>query len=205
MKNKIKALSDPSRTNQLKILETPEKVAEKLFQYLFQKGKGIEHFPLQYSGAAQGTEDEDSKADFYKKRHIFIKQQIQERLSVDGKKPNFSDIQYFMSDVDGKKYVFFISSNNNHSGWKQLFSDRLSNRERILNLAFKFYILERNLCINTINGFEELLFVHSKDIKSKDVLLVWGQNLLIQYNRPLAKKIYAIIESFQFNPPRANS
>ncbi|MEG5037352.1 hypothetical protein [Microcoleus sp. AT3-D2] len=24
-------------------------------------------------------------------------------------------------------------------------------------------------------------------------------------NRPLAKKIYAIIESFQFNPPRANS
>ncbi|MEG4305598.1 hypothetical protein [Microcoleus sp. D3_18a_C4] len=184
MKNKIKALSDPSRTNQLKILETPEKVAEKLFQYLFQKGKGIEHFPLQYSGAAQGTEDEDSKADFYKKRHIFIKQQIQERLSVDGKKPNFSDIQYFLSDVDGKKYVFFISSNNNHSGWKQLFSDRLSNRERILNLAFKFYILAQNLSVDTMNGFEELLFIHSKELtESKNALLVWGQNLLIKYNQ----------------------
>jgi len=184
MKNKIKALSDPSRTNQLKILDTPEKVAEKLFQYLFKIGKGIEHFPLQYLRADEGTEDEDSKADFYKKRHIFIKQQIQERLSVDEKKPNFSDIQYFMSDVNGKKYVFFISSNRNHSGWKQLFSDRLSNRERILNLAFKFYIIAQNLSVDTMNGFEELLFIHSQNLtKSKNALLVWGQNLLIKYNQ----------------------
>ncbi|MEG4804995.1 hypothetical protein QUB63_30455 [Microcoleus sp. ARI1-B5] len=186
MKNKIQALSDPSRTNQLKILETPEKVAEKLFQYLFKMGKGIEHFLLQYSRAEDGgTEDEDSKANFYNKRHIYIKKQIQERLSVDGKKPKFSDIQYFMSDVDGQKYVFFISSHRNHSGWKQLFSDRLSNRERILNLAFKFYILAQNLSVDTMNGFEELLFIHSKELtesKSKDALLVWGQNLLIKYN-----------------------
>ncbi len=48
MKNKTAALSDISRTNQLKILENPQKVAEKLFQYLFKSGQGIEHFTLEY-------------------------------------------------------------------------------------------------------------------------------------------------------------
>lgn len=185
MINKIKALSDPSRTNQLRILDSSEEVAEKIFQYFFKISKGIEHFTPQYSGSEEeGTKNEASRANFYKNRHIYIKKQIQQRLSVDGKKPNFSDIQYFMSDVDGKKYVFFISSNKNHSGWKQLFTDKLSNRERILNLAFKFYILSQNLSVETMNGFEELLFIHSQNLtKSKDALLVWGQNLLIKYNQ----------------------
>ncbi len=185
MINKIKALSDPSRTNQLKIVDSPEEVAEKLFQYFFKIGKGIEHFTLQYSGSEEeGTKNEASGANFYKNRHLCIKKQIQERLSVDGKNPNFSEIQYFMSNVDGKKYVFFISPNKNHSGWKQLFTDKLSNRERILNLAFKFYILSQNLSVETMNGFEELLFIHSKNLtKLKDALLVWGHNLLIKYNQ----------------------
>ncbi|MCC3466929.1 MAG: hypothetical protein JGK30_26905 [Microcoleus sp. PH2017_40_RAT_O_B] len=39
----------------------------------------------------------------------------------------------------------------------------------------------------------------------------WGKRIkefeekINKYNRPLAKKIYAIIKDFQFNPPRANS
>lgn len=182
MRDKMtKALSDISRTNQIEILQNPEEVAEKLFQYLFKMDKGIEHFPLQYQVAEdEDSEDEDSQADFYKKQHKFIKSQIQERLSVNGEKPKYSDIQYFLSYADKKKYVFFLSTNKNHSGWQRLFSN---NRERILNLVFKFYLLSQGLSIETMNGFEELLLLHSKNLtKSKDALLVWGQNLLIKYN-----------------------
>ncbi|MHC5934064.1 hypothetical protein [Nostoc sp.] len=182
MKDKItKALSDKSRTNQLEILQTPKEVAEKLFLYLFQIGKGIEHFPLQDQPAEDKySEDEDSGATFYKKRHIFIKNQIKERLSASGEKPKNSDIQYFLSYADGQNHVFFLSPNKNHSGWRQLF---INNRERILNLVFKFYILSQGLSVDTMNGFEELLLLHSKNLtKSKDALLVWGQNLLIKYN-----------------------
>ncbi len=182
----IKALSDKSRTNQLKILQTPEEAAEKLFLYLFKVGKGIEHFPLQAQLAEdQYCEDEDSRAAFYKKRHRLIKSQIQERLSAYGEKLKYSDIQYFVSYADGKNFVFFLSPNKNHSGWKQLFSDKstTSNRERILNLVFKFYILSQGLSVETMNGFEELLLLHSMNLtKSEDALLVWGQNLLIKYN-----------------------
>lgn len=176
----IEALSDISRTNQLQILQTPEEVAEKIFQYLFKKGRGIEHFTLQYQ-VAEDYEDEDSQGSFYKKRHKFIKTEIQKRLSESGEKLGYSDIQYFLSSVDGKKYVFFLSPNKNHSGWRQLFSN---SRERIFNLVFKFYILSQGLSVETVNGFEELLLVHSKSLtKSKDALLVWGQNLLIKYNQ----------------------
>ncbi len=179
--NMIKALSDISRTNQLQILENPEDVAEKIFQYLFKMGKGIEHFPLQYQVAEdEYSEDEDSQADFYKNRHKFIKSQSQERLSAYGEKPKYSDIQYFLSYADKKKYVFFLSPNKNHSGWQQLFSN---NRERILNLVFKFYILSQGLSVETMNGFEELLLLHSMSLsKSENALIVWGQNLLIKYN-----------------------
>lgn len=181
MKDKItKQLSDKSRTNQLQILQSPEEIAEKFFQYLFKVGKGIEHFSLQYQAEDEYSEDEDSQPAFYEKRHRHIKSQIQERLSASGEKPKYSDIQYFLSSADRKTYVFFLSPNKNHSGWKQLFSD---NRERILNLVFKFYILSQGLSIETMNGFEELLLLHSMNLsKSKDALLVWGQNLLIKYN-----------------------
>ncbi|MEH2221410.1 MAG: hypothetical protein V7K72_30685 [Nostoc sp.] len=182
MKDKMtKALSDKSRINQLQILDTPEEVAEKLYQYLFDLGKGIEYFSLQYqSPEDESSEDDDSRSNFYKERHKFIKRQIQERLSAHGQKPNKFDIQYFLSYADKQKYVFFLSPNKNHSGWKQLFNN---NRERILNLVFKFYIISQDLCIDTLNGFEELLLLHSKNLtKSKDALLVWGQSLLIKYN-----------------------
>ncbi|MFN6539505.1 MAG: hypothetical protein RM021_024565 [Nostoc sp. EkiNYC01] len=152
-----KASSDKSRTNQLQILLNPEDVAEKLYLYLFRKGKGIEHFELKYQVPEdEYSQDEDSQADFYQKRHKFIKSNIQERLSINGEKPKYSDIQYFLSHVDGKNYVFFLSPNKSHSGWKRLFSN---NQERIFNLVFKFYLLSQGLSVETMNGFEELLFV----------------------------------------------
>ncbi|MBX9257913.1 hypothetical protein H1Q63_28985 [Desmonostoc muscorum CCALA 125] len=183
MKDKItQELSDKSRTNQLQILQNPEEVAEKLFLYLFNEGKGIEHFPLQYPPAEEKySEDEDSQANFYKKRHRYIKTQIQERLSANGEKRKDSDIQYFLSYADKKSHVFFLSNKKNHSGWKQLF---IGNRERILNLVFKFSLISQDLSVDTVNGFEKLLLVHSKKLtKSKNALWVWGQDLLIKYNQ----------------------
>ncbi len=80
--------------------------------------------------------------------------------------------------------MFFLSPNKNHSGWQKLFTDNSSDRERIFNLIFKFYILSQGLYFETLNGFEELLLLHSRDLgKSKEALFVWGQNLLIKYNQ----------------------
>ncbi|MDZ8105895.1 MAG: hypothetical protein RM338_09790 [Nostoc sp. DedQUE12a] len=181
-----KVLSDKSRTNQLQILLKPEEVAEGLFQYLFNKNMGIENFPLNYQVPEdeypedEYPEDEDSQANFYKERHKYIKKQIQERLWGYGDKRKYSDVYYFLSSVNGKINVFFLSPNKSHSGWKRLFKD---NQERIFNLVFKFYLLYESLSVETVNGFEELLLVHAKNLtKSKDALLVWGQSLLIKYN-----------------------
>jgi hypothetical protein len=190
MNNKTAALSDISRTNQLKILQTPKQVAEKLFQYLFNMGKGIESFPLPYPlpEDKDSENNEESRATSYKKQHKYIKGEVQKRLAAQGEKWEKSDIQYFLSYTGGKKYVFFLSPNKNHSGWQQLFTDNSSDRERIFNLIFKFYILSQG-CLSvdtiTINGFEELLLLHSMNAsaKSKDALFVWGQNLLIKYNK----------------------
>jgi hypothetical protein len=175
------ALSDVSRTNQLKITQPPEEVAEKLFQYLFKIGKGIEHFSIK----GWFSKEEYSQPDFYEKRHKVIKAEIQKRLSEHGQKPKYSDIQYFFSYSNGENYVFFLSLNKTHSGWKQLFCEKWgnSNRERILNLIFKFHILAQGLPVETINGFEELLLIHSASLsKSKDALFVWGQNIFVNYN-----------------------
>jgi len=184
MKNKIAALSDISRTNQIEILQKPQEVAEKLFQYLFKMGQGIEHFILNPIAEDKASENEASGASLYKERHKYIKNEIKKRLAEHGKERENSDIQYFLSYTGGKKYVFFLSPNKNHSGWQKLFTDNSSDRERIFNLIFKFYILSQGLSVETINGFEELLLLHSMKTskKSKDALFVWGQNLLIKYN-----------------------
>ncbi|MEG3835794.1 hypothetical protein QUA46_19930 [Microcoleus sp. MON2_D6] len=184
MKNKIAALSDISRTNQIEILQNPQEVAEKLFQYLFKMGQGIEHFPLKNRLAEdENSENEDSRASFYKEQHKYIKNEIKKRLAEHGQERENSDIQYFLSYTGGKKYVFFLSPNKNHSGWQKLFTANSSDRERIFNLIFKFYILSLGLSVETINGFEELLLLHSmKPIESKKSLFVWGHNLLIKYN-----------------------
>lgn len=187
MKNKTAALSDISRTNQLKIEEKNLKdVAEKLCQYLFKMGKGIESFPLPYPlpEDKDSENNEESRATSYKEQHKYIKEQVQARLAAHGEKWEKSDIQYFLS-TGGKKYVFFLSPNKTHSGWQTLFTniENYSVRERIFNLIFKFYILSQGgLSVETINGFEELLLVHSKK-PQKSNLFVWGQNLLIKYNQ----------------------
>ena len=174
MKDKmIKELSDISRTNQLKITETSEEIAEKLYQYLFKLGKGIEYFAIQNDWF---TKEEYSNTNFYKIRHKRIKAEIRQRLCSYTENLKDSEVQYFLSY--DKKNVFFLSSNKNHSGWKNLFKN---NQEKIINLVFKFYILSQNLAVETINGFEELLLIHSQKI-SKDALIVWGQNLSIKYN-----------------------
>lgn len=187
MKNKTAALSDISRTNQLKIEEKNLKdVAEKLRQYLFKMGKGIESFPLPYPlpEDKDSENNEESRATSYKEQHKYIKEQVKARLAAHGEKWEKSDIQYFLS-TGGKKYVFFLSPNKTHSGWQTLFTniENYSVRERIFNLIFKFYILSQGgLSVETINGFEELLLVHSKK-PQKSNLFVWGQNLLIKYNQ----------------------
>ena len=181
MLNITEALSDVSRTNQLKITQSPEKVAEKLFQYLFKMNKGIEYFSIK----GWFTKEEYSQPDFYEKRHKVIKDEIQKQLAEYGEKPKYSDIHYFFSYSNGDNNVFFLSPNKTHSGWKRLFCERWgnSNRERIFNLIFKFHILAQGLPIETINGFEELLLLHSANLnKSKDALFVWGQNVLVNYN-----------------------
>lgn len=181
MLNITEALSDVSRTNQLKITQSPEEVAEKLFQYLFKMNKGIEHFSIK----GWFTKEEYSQSDFYETRHKIIKDEIQKRLSEHGGKPKYSDIQYFFSYSNGDNNVFFLSPNKKHSGWKRLFCEKRgnSNRERIFNLIFKFHILAQGLPVETINGFEELLLLHSASLsKSKDALFVWGQNVFVNYN-----------------------
>ena len=60
MLNIKEALSDISRTNQLKIAHPPEEVAEKLYQYLFRMGKGIETFSMK----GWFTQDQISQPDF---------------------------------------------------------------------------------------------------------------------------------------------
>ncbi len=93
MKNKIAALSDISRTNQIEILQKPQEVAEKLFKYLFKNGQGIEHFTLEYRVAEdKDSENEDSRPTFYKERHKYIKAQVQERLAAHGEKREKSEI-----------------------------------------------------------------------------------------------------------------
>ncbi len=175
----IEALSDVARTNQLKILETKEDVAKKLFQYLFKAGKGIEHF----STKGWFTKEQYKQPDFYSQRHRSIKNEIQKRLAEHGEEWEYADIQYFLSYSNGDNRVFFLSPNNSHSGWTQLFCENGSNSERILNLVFKFYILSQEFPVETLNGFEELLLLHSRSLtKSENGLVVWGQNVVFHYN-----------------------
>ena len=181
MLNLIETSSDVSRTNQLKIVASPEEVAEKLFLYLYRLGRGVEYFQL---GARDEYPKNDKRAQaaYFRERHKAIKLEIQKRLAEYGEKPDLSNIQYFLSNFSGANYVFFLSPSKTHSGWKKLFCEKWgNNRERIFNLIFKFYLLSQELPDDTINGFEELIFVHSKNLKN-DALVVWGQTLLVNYN-----------------------
>lgn len=215
MKNQlIEAKSDISRTNQLKILPKQD-IAEKLYQYLFQAGKGIEYFELKYppttdeedrdsenSTSEAESSDGNSQADFYRERHKYIKNEVKKRLSQHGEEINYSDIQYFLSRNNGKNYIFFLSPNKQNSSWKRLFEH---NKERIFNLVFKFYLLSSVLPGETVKGFEELFLLHSKNLtKSKDALLVWGQNLLVRYNHHNVLTLTLTRKSRRFLPQDRN-
>lgn len=198
MLNLINAQSDVSKTNQIRISDTPEVVAEKLFLYLYQQGKGVESFNIRdwFSREATVARNKKETEAVFRNRHKKIKLEIQKRLEAYGEKADLSTIQYFLSPGDGN--VFFLSPNNKHSGWKQLFCEKWnsSNKERIFNLIFKFYLLSQNLPAETLNGFEELIFIHSKFLpdvgdtnkegkKSRqkgDSLYVWGQTVFVEYN-----------------------
>ncbi len=171
-----KAVSDTSRTNQLKISEKPDKVADKLFSYLYQNGKGIESFSIK-----GWFEKEDyDEPNFYEKRHRKIKQRIRDILLQHRIDMNTFGIRYFLSPYSGE--VFFLSPNK-HSGWIELFRKNTSDRERIFNLVFKFHLLSQTMETETIDGFEELMLCHSThSIKEEKALLVWGQILLVKYN-----------------------
>jgi len=174
------ALSDISRTNQLRLTENPKEIAEKLYQYLFKMDKGIESFS---ANDLDLSKYEESSLNFYQKRHRAIKYEIKKRLNAHGEEWQYSDIRYFLSYFEGKNYVFFLSHNKTHSGWKRLFDEDRSNRERILNLIFKVHLLVEGLSVDTINGFEELLLIHSiSETKNKEGIVIWGQNLFINYN-----------------------
>lgn len=193
MLNLVSALSDVSKTNQIRILDTPEVVAEKLFIYLYQQGKGVESFNIRDLFRREENVENETET-FFRDRHKKIKMEIQKRLEAYGQKVNLSTIQYFLSPIDGN--VFFLSSNNKHSGWRDLFCKWGSNRERIFNLIFKFFLLSQNLPVDTLNGFEELILVHSKFLpevensqqegkksrRKSDSLYVWGQTVYIEYN-----------------------
>lgn len=179
----IESRSDVSRTNQLKIALTPKEVAEKLFQYLFKLGKGIEYFQW-VEQDEYPKHDKKAQEAYFRERHKAIKLEIQKRIAEHGEKPDISNIQYFLSKSNGSTSVFYLSPYKAHSGWTQLFCEKWgSNRERIFNLVFKFYLLSQELQDDTINGFEELIFIHSKNLNpKKDALIVWGQTLLVNYN-----------------------
>jgi hypothetical protein len=177
--NKIKAQSEISRTNQLRISDSPEAVAKKLFQFLFKSGKGIESF----NASNLDTTMLDQSLGYYQKQNKAIKHEIQKRLDKTGDQISASDIQYSLFSVDGKKFVFFLSPNKTHSGWIDFFQKDIYCRQKILNLVFKVYLLSKELPIETLSGFEELLLVHSMSNKSEKALFVWGQNLLVNYNR----------------------
>ena len=199
MLNLVDTPSDVSKTNQVKISESPEQVAEKLFQYLYKLGKGIEYFSIKdwYSSEDRSKRDKKATEAFYRRQHKDIKLEIQKKLLEYGEKADLSTIQYFLSYSNGANYVFFLSPYNKHSGWEQLFCEKWStNRERIFNLVFKFYLLSQVLPAETLNGFEELFFIHSKFSPdpekapkkgnkakgSNDALYVWGQTVLVKYN-----------------------
>ena len=103
MLNLVNALSDVSKTNQVRISDTPEVVAEKLFLYLYQQGKGVESFNIRdwYLREENVARDKQEAEAAFRNRHKRIKQEIQKRLEAYGEKADLSSIQYFLSPGDG--------------------------------------------------------------------------------------------------------
>lgn len=206
----IAALSGIARTNQIKITDSPQVTADKLFNYLFSLGRGIESFSLdevdlrinwelieeeededeaddEESEKKKRTKDE-AKAEMFRQQHRRIKEEIQKRLAAQGEAWPYEEIQYISSfSAKDRKQIFFLSPNANHSGWTDYFEHGGSDRERLFNLIFKLYLLSEELPVGTLNGFEELLLIHTSYLtkpkpNTKRALIVWGQNVRVRYN-----------------------
>ncbi len=185
-----KALSDVSRTNQVKITSSYAAIAEQLYLYLFKLGKGIESFSIKN----MFTHEEKILPNFYTEiRHNRIKQKVHELLLKYDNKIDVSEVQYSIAYSNGGSLVYFLSPNKKHSEWKSIFEkqENRTTRAKIINLIFKVHLLSESLMpkeIRTINGFEELVFVSSTHpAKSKDEtnedIYVWGQNLVLNFNQ----------------------
>lgn len=187
MQNLRRELSDISRTNQLQLLGDCDDIAEKLYQYLRKNGKGIDLFPT--SVIKPNTV---SQKDYYRERDPLIREEVKKRLLATGKPITSNDIQYFLAESENGSYVFFLTSNTRHSGWIDLFRANVKNREKILNLCFKLYLMGQMLPFETINGFEELLIYHSQydDKKKTDISHVWGQSISVHYNKHGVVSLY---------------
>lgn len=170
-----------SRTNQIKVLDTPQEMADHLFYYLFKKGKGIEHFILDQSWrSAEGANGESS--DNYRDRDLYIKEQVKKRMAV---WQDTSEPKYFVAYAGGQTHVYYLSPNKEHSGWKELFCENDGgHRSRILNLLFKVHILSKGTSIESINGFEQVTLPHTKWLdEERDLLFVWGLQAQLNFNR----------------------
>lgn len=178
MLNLINEQSDVSRSNQLKILDTPEVTAEKLRQYLHGKGKGIDVFP---TGSL--PQDKAPNGD-YIDRDRRIREEVKKRLLAAGQPLENMDIQYFLAESGGESHVFFLTPNRKHTGWIDLFKTGEKNRERIINLVFKLNLISQMLPFETINGFEELLIIHKTlEGKGSGELKVWGHEIYVHVNK----------------------
>jgi hypothetical protein len=181
MLNITSAKSAISRTNQIRIEESPEVMSEHFFQYLYKKGRGIEHFILDPAWRSDTKETDGGQ---YNDRHQIIKDQVKQRLAAYKDWDDTAEPQYFVAYSNEQTHVYFLSPNNGHSGWKDLFcSSEPGHRQRILNLIFKFYILSQRMNSDAISGFEEVILPHTKRLGEKnDNLYVWGLKVNITFN-----------------------
>lgn len=202
MLNFTQSLSDVSRTNQIKIEDSPDEVAECFYRYLHDKSKGIEHFILDSSWR---SDKDDGGANQYRTRDQYIKEQVKQRLASYKDGQETAEPQYFVAYSNGQTHVYFLSPNKENSTWKSLYcGNEPGHRQRILNLLFKFHILSQSMSSDAISGFEEVILPHTKELgKKNDTLYVWGLMVKINFSRHQVLTMH-LQKRFQTFSPKEN-
>lgn len=162
-------LTQGKMIKKLKILDNPKNLAEKLFLYLFQNGKGISSFSVKYL-----LEDYHKKSKFKDRKGelILIETEIRKRLSVYMYQAKDQYVNFFMSNSNGDYMVFYILPDKSHSGWKHFFKNP-SDAERVFNLVFSFYMESKKIKQDFISDYRKLFF---------DVDVFEQNKLLVQFN-----------------------